>query len=82
MGIKDCSSVTERFPELSTNPHPLLPVGLDVVDEAVGAGVVPMGQLISPQLRLNNLGQLLAKLNTGVCGIVFGVGKVGDHIMN
>jgi len=57
-------------------------VGLDVVDEAVGAGVMPTGQLISPQLRLNNLGQLLAKLNTGVCGIVFGVGKVGDHIMN
>jgi len=82
MRIKASSSVIKRFPELSTKPHPLLPVGLDIVDEAVGAGVVPTGQLISPQLRLNDLGQLLAKLNTGVCGIVFGVGKVGDHIMN
>jgi len=39
-------------------------VGLDIVDEAVGARVVPTGQLITPQLRLNDLGQLLAKLNT------------------
>ena len=38
-------------------------VGLDVVDKPIGGGVMSCGWSSSPQLRLNYLGQLLAKLN-------------------
>lgn len=39
-------------------------MGLDVVNEAIGAGVVPTSRLVSLQLRLDDLGQLFAKFNT------------------
>ena len=39
-------------------------MGVDVVNEAIGAGVMPMSQPVSLQLRLDDLGQLFAKFNT------------------
>ena len=39
-------------------------MGVDVVNEAIGAGVMPMSRLVSLQLRLDDLGQLFAKFNT------------------
>ena len=42
----------------------LFPVSLDVVDEAIGTAVVAAGWLVSMQLRLDYLRQLLAQLNT------------------
>ena len=44
----------------------LLSVALDVVNEAIGAGVMPTSRLVSLQLRLDDLGKLFTKLNT-VC---------------
>ena len=42
----------------------LLSVGLDVVDEAIGAAVMISGQLVSLQLWLNDLSQCLAQLHS------------------
>ena len=39
-------------------------MSLDVVDEAICAGIMPCGRSASPQLGLDDLGKLLAKLNT------------------
>ena len=41
----------------------LLSVGLDVIDETIGAGVVTRGRSVPSQFRLNDLGQLLPQLN-------------------
>ncbi len=45
---------------------PSLPVLLDVVDEPIGAGVVASGGRGPVKLRLDDLGKLLAQLNTTV----------------
>ena len=39
-------------------------MALDVVNEAIGAGVMPTSRLVSLQLRLDDLGKLFTKLNT------------------
>ena len=51
---------------MSTSLPPSLPVFLDVVDEAVGAGVVASGGCGSTQLRLDDLGQLFPQLNATI----------------
>ena len=38
-------------------------MGLDVIDETIGAGVVTRGRSVPSQFRLNDLGQLLPQLN-------------------
>ena len=43
-------------------------MGVDVVNEAIGAGVMPMSRLVSLQLRLDDLGQLLPSSTRTVCG--------------
>ena len=37
----------------------LLSVGLDVIDETIGTGVMTRGRSVPSQFRLNDLGQLL-----------------------
>ena len=52
-------------------------MGVDVVNEAIGAGVVPTSRLVSLQLRLDDLGQLFAKFNT-YCVQVLNIWKLQE----
>lgn len=64
------------------DPLVALEMVLDEVDEAVGGGVVRGHGVLVLQLRLNGLGQLLAKLNAEMARSHQRVPKHAGAIMN
>lgn len=57
-------AVRECLPQL-LDPFLSLSVFLDVINEAIGAGIMASRGCGTLQLGLDDLGQLLAQLNTG-----------------